>query len=279
MGGHGGLNILPQKSWNVYNYDCREKVEKDEREHAEKEAKKRNLRLDAEFENRLGSLKAKKRRRDEEAIEDQCVLSSTELAHVQPAELVEKRASATCTHINLFAVEENAEGNEEYAVEKKQEDLDEKKQFEVQLGQSSAGYGGPDIDHTPWWSKPQSTLDAPITAQRKAQLAAERASEKINQLPVSQRWGKLQQLAMEADDSEGPESPKDKKRKSKKDKKHKKHKKEKSSKSRLEDLRKERLEREKHENFREQEISSLSKPRAPIKEHKYNTGYHRNLTR
>jgi len=23
MGGHGGLNILPQKKWNVYNYDNR----------------------------------------------------------------------------------------------------------------------------------------------------------------------------------------------------------------------------------------------------------------
>jgi hypothetical protein len=30
MGGHGGLNILPQKRWNVYNYDNREKVEKDQ---------------------------------------------------------------------------------------------------------------------------------------------------------------------------------------------------------------------------------------------------------
>ena len=29
MGGHGGLNILPQKKWNVYNYDNREKVMKD----------------------------------------------------------------------------------------------------------------------------------------------------------------------------------------------------------------------------------------------------------
>lgn len=25
MGGHGGLNILPQKRWNVYRYDNREK--------------------------------------------------------------------------------------------------------------------------------------------------------------------------------------------------------------------------------------------------------------
>lgn len=23
MGGHGGLNILPQKKWNVYNWDNR----------------------------------------------------------------------------------------------------------------------------------------------------------------------------------------------------------------------------------------------------------------
>lgn len=29
MGGHGGLNILPQKKWNVYNRDNREKVERD----------------------------------------------------------------------------------------------------------------------------------------------------------------------------------------------------------------------------------------------------------
>jgi len=31
MGGHGGLNILPQKKWNVYNYDNRAKVEEDEK--------------------------------------------------------------------------------------------------------------------------------------------------------------------------------------------------------------------------------------------------------
>lgn len=29
MGGHGGLNILPQKKWNVYGYHQRKKVEKD----------------------------------------------------------------------------------------------------------------------------------------------------------------------------------------------------------------------------------------------------------
>jgi len=31
MGGHGGLNILPQKKWNVYNHDNRAIVEKDKK--------------------------------------------------------------------------------------------------------------------------------------------------------------------------------------------------------------------------------------------------------
>lgn len=31
MGGHGGLNILPQKRWNVYNHDNREKVDRDKK--------------------------------------------------------------------------------------------------------------------------------------------------------------------------------------------------------------------------------------------------------
>jgi hypothetical protein len=31
MGGHGGLNILPQKKWNVYNWDNRIKVEQNEK--------------------------------------------------------------------------------------------------------------------------------------------------------------------------------------------------------------------------------------------------------
>ncbi|KAL6175788.1 hypothetical protein ACLB2K_052427 [Fragaria x ananassa] len=37
MGGHGGLNILPQKRWNVYNFDNREKVRLDEEAAAKEE--------------------------------------------------------------------------------------------------------------------------------------------------------------------------------------------------------------------------------------------------
>ena len=49
MGGHGGLNILPQKKWNVYNFDNRLKVEQDEakaaikKEESEMKAAKKTL--------------------------------------------------------------------------------------------------------------------------------------------------------------------------------------------------------------------------------------------
>ena len=53
MGGHGGLNILPQKKWNVYNPDNRLKVAKDEAAHAAKEAEKQRKQSIAEAEARL----------------------------------------------------------------------------------------------------------------------------------------------------------------------------------------------------------------------------------
>ncbi|KAK4794633.1 hypothetical protein SAY86_012627 [Trapa natans] len=58
MGGHGGLNILPQKRWNVYNYENREKVRLDEEAAAKEEQLKREQarKRDAEF--RLEQLRA-----------------------------------------------------------------------------------------------------------------------------------------------------------------------------------------------------------------------------
>lgn len=51
MGGHGGLNILPQKRWNVYRFDNMEKVRQDEEAAAKEEQLKReqSRKRDAEF--------------------------------------------------------------------------------------------------------------------------------------------------------------------------------------------------------------------------------------
>jgi hypothetical protein len=63
MGGHGGLNILPQKKWNVYNRDNRLKVARDEAAHDQRQqdlAEKHNA---AEREHRRKALKERARQR------------------------------------------------------------------------------------------------------------------------------------------------------------------------------------------------------------------------
>jgi hypothetical protein len=57
MGGHGGLNILPQKRWNVYNFDNREKVRKDEEAAARDEQIKREQSRKRDTEVRLKRLR------------------------------------------------------------------------------------------------------------------------------------------------------------------------------------------------------------------------------
>lgn len=58
MGGHGGLNILPQKRWNVYNFDNREKVRKDEEQAAREEQLQREQSRKRDTEVRLERLRA-----------------------------------------------------------------------------------------------------------------------------------------------------------------------------------------------------------------------------
>lgn len=92
MGGHGGLNILPQKKWNVYNYENREKVRKDEEAAARDEQLKREevRKRDAEF--RLELLRAARGLPPMQKPEE-------------PVPVVEAEASISepkSNHINLF---------------------------------------------------------------------------------------------------------------------------------------------------------------------------------
>ena len=59
MGGHGGLNILPQKKWNVYNPDNREKVAKDERQKREREIEEEKRDHDEAAQRRYDMLRRK----------------------------------------------------------------------------------------------------------------------------------------------------------------------------------------------------------------------------
>jgi len=59
MGGHGGLNILQQKSWHVWKADNIEKVEKDEEEHRAQVQKEKSRQRDIRGEMRYAKLKGK----------------------------------------------------------------------------------------------------------------------------------------------------------------------------------------------------------------------------
>jgi len=57
MGGHGGLNILPQKRWNVYRFDNQEKVRVDEAEAARQDQLQREATRRRESHSRLVALR------------------------------------------------------------------------------------------------------------------------------------------------------------------------------------------------------------------------------
>lgn len=57
MGGHGGLNILPQKKWNVYNWDNRIKVEQNEKLVAEEIKRRNKVKTEKRLIDKVNSIK------------------------------------------------------------------------------------------------------------------------------------------------------------------------------------------------------------------------------
>ncbi|KNA13514.1 hypothetical protein SOVF_116180 [Spinacia oleracea] len=119
MGGHGGLNILPQKKWNVYNFDNREKVRKDEEDAAREEQLKRDQSRKRDSELRLNILKNKNKTTSEASIsvvESKSIVKSKSVAShyvvesksaVEPKleaseSVIESKLESESRHINLF---------------------------------------------------------------------------------------------------------------------------------------------------------------------------------
>ncbi|KXZ49178.1 hypothetical protein GPECTOR_22g768 [Gonium pectorale] len=78
MGGHGGLNILPQKRWNVYNRDNRLKVQQDEAKAKRQEDESRERHEQAEREHRHQQLLRRTTGADGATVEP----STTPLEHI-----------------------------------------------------------------------------------------------------------------------------------------------------------------------------------------------------
>ncbi|CAO3646686.1 unnamed protein product [Cunninghamella blakesleeana] len=122
------MNILPHKSWHVYNKKNIEKVRKDEaKAKQEQDAKdKRATLADSEAQLNLLRERAEKRYNTSDKVKE------------------------TVEPVRLFAdIEKEAEQNEEVLAEQKQKELDKERQFTMYLDK-----GASDKD-TPWYAKKQ----------------------------------------------------------------------------------------------------------------------------
>ena len=129
MGGHGGLNILPQKSWNVYNARNRARVAADE---AQADIDAANARVEVAAEQARQNLHALRAR----------AAASGEDASFQPPPALEN-------HVNLFADIEAAELHAERDAARKREDarLVAKLMPDLDLSKSAR-------EPAPWYAQP-----------------------------------------------------------------------------------------------------------------------------
>ncbi|KAK1438746.1 hypothetical protein QVD17_04556 [Tagetes erecta] len=106
MGGHGGLNILPQKRWNVYNFDNREKVRKDEEEAAKEEQIKREQSRKRDTEFRIEQLRQARGLASSSSSASASASTSRQSTAVTadsvPSPKAETEPEPKSKHINLF---------------------------------------------------------------------------------------------------------------------------------------------------------------------------------
>lgn len=178
MGGHGGLNILPQKSWNVYGRENRLKVSRDEAAHTEIEKVVAAKQKQADAEQKRVLLLQRARQRNSQPSEEP---ASYDLAAAVPAETAEQPRPQALQHFSLFPEAALEDDNPEVAEEKKAEAKRRgNKDTQTSDARFDAGFSfanamGGKASH-PWYTRPSLTLDE----------AVQPAASTVLQLPASQ---------------------------------------------------------------------------------------------
>ena len=238
MGGHGGLNILPHKSWNVYGQKQRDRVRRDEEAHAARIAEERAEALDAARDERLGELRrAKGARAGEDAGRD----------------VVDRG------HVNLFAEEEAAAARDggrstmHKTTTSVARDEDESLRFG---GRDGAG----ERNAAPWYASASGrggtayeSLPARIRREREEESALRRLSSKSRVQALAAAPSSLMvKRSRDADDDR-------RRRESKRTKEKKRKKSSRDDDDAIRRLREERIAREQRESTRERALTDSSR--------------------
>jgi len=268
MGGHGGLNILPQKSWNVYNRDNREKVRKDQEQCQKEEERKRKRVDEIEQEKRYNVLKQKSKKQrleDSEEVE----LNEDEEATKTESQPLEQNKEQT-SHINFFSQYGGSTYNAEYVAEKKTEE--DKKLKKLGLYNPTMGELKKD---RPWYSL--STSASEFTFSQNEPISntninniTDPTSVTINTTTTTTKTVIIEEKDNKKKNIDDPLNimnsyvKKSKDRKKQREEKKQKEEKEREKKKNLEKLREERVERERKE--REKAAQLLGKKTTDSKE-------------
>ena len=148
MGGHGGLNILPQKKWHVYNHDNREVVRRDEEQYAREQEERRKKNLASESQFRISVLR-KRKHGSSVSEQDNAVVDegntgnkdSRNLGDNDSEEELERKKTGKNESLNFFADLENKPDqrvNHEYDMDKRKEKAKYEKVLTKYLGDGSA---------------------------------------------------------------------------------------------------------------------------------------------
>eukprot|EP01147_Barroeca_monosierra_P003394 gene3394-6048_t len=132
MGG-GGLRILPHKSWNVWNFENRERVRRDE-EQARKDEEERQRRAQkADQESRLGLLR-KRAKTDEDIPLTETVSATSVEEHSKKTTNTTSTKQQPQKHINFFEDLEKQFKEQEQATEKEKKKKKELEEWQKKVG-------------------------------------------------------------------------------------------------------------------------------------------------
>jgi len=156
------MNLLPHKSWNVWNRDNREKVESDQKTHKEEEEKKRKRSQEIEQEVRYNKLKdrAKKRKEDiGDQVLDQYIPPQLKLDS-------DPTSPAQIKHINFF--EDIEKGSGPLTSVDRDQDKEPEKKSQVRGKANDPPKPSSDFEvPIPWYSKGTSVPPLPEEKQKR----------------------------------------------------------------------------------------------------------------